>query len=49
MSTEAKPVIRALNEAETEALLARNHVGRLAYARDNRVDIEPVHYVYADG
>jgi uncharacterized protein len=30
-------------------LLRRNNVGRLAYARANRIDIQPVHYVYADG
>jgi nitroimidazol reductase NimA-like FMN-containing flavoprotein (pyridoxamine 5'-phosphate oxidase superfamily) len=31
------------------AILARNHVGRIAYSRGNFMDIEPVHYVYADG
>jgi uncharacterized protein len=41
--------VRELDRAECERILARNHVGRLAYARKNLVDIEPVHYVYADG
>jgi Predicted flavin-nucleotide-binding protein len=30
-------------------MLARHHVGRIAYAFRNRVDIEPIHYVYHDG
>jgi nitroimidazol reductase NimA-like FMN-containing flavoprotein (pyridoxamine 5'-phosphate oxidase superfamily) len=44
-----QPVIRALERAECEQILARNHVGRLAYAFQNHVDIEPLHYVYHDG
>lgn len=47
--TEDVPQFRDLDRAEIEAILARNHVGRIGYARDNRIDIEPVHYVYADG
>lgn len=34
---------------EIHALLARNNVGRMAYAKGNRIDIEPLHYVYSDG
>jgi uncharacterized protein len=49
MSTAAKPVIRKLTREECEQILARNHVGRMAYAWGNRVDIEPLHYVYHDG
>lgn len=30
------------------ALLERNHVGRLAYTFRDRVDIEPISYVYED-
>jgi nitroimidazol reductase NimA-like FMN-containing flavoprotein (pyridoxamine 5'-phosphate oxidase superfamily) len=30
------------------ALLARNHVGRIAYSFHDRVDIEPISYVFAD-
>ena len=37
---------RALGDDEARALLARLHVGRLAFARHDRVDIEPVHYVF---
>jgi nitroimidazol reductase NimA-like FMN-containing flavoprotein (pyridoxamine 5'-phosphate oxidase superfamily) len=45
----ARPSIRELNREECERILARNRVGRLAYTRQNRVDIEPLHYVYHDG
>ncbi|MGI9190032.1 MAG: pyridoxamine 5'-phosphate oxidase family protein [Longimicrobiaceae bacterium] len=41
--------IRSLDREEIEEILARNHVGRLAYAKGNRVDIEPLHYVYDVG
>ena len=43
------PRIRELTREECDAVLARGTVGRLAYARERRVDIEPLHYVYADG
>jgi nitroimidazol reductase NimA-like FMN-containing flavoprotein (pyridoxamine 5'-phosphate oxidase superfamily) len=49
MSTRATPVFRELDRAACEEILKRNHVGRLAYARANLVDIEPIHYVYDDG
>jgi nitroimidazol reductase NimA-like FMN-containing flavoprotein (pyridoxamine 5'-phosphate oxidase superfamily) len=45
----AKPTFRILNAAESEALLSRHNIGRIAYAFHERVDIEPIHYVYADG
>ncbi len=41
--------IHQLTRAEACALLARNHVGRVAYSLHDRVDIEPVHYVFKDG
>jgi len=43
------PSFRSLAHSDAEALLARNHVGRIAFTFHDRVDIEPVHYVYADG
>ncbi len=48
MKLEA-PRIRELGRAEMEAILARNNVGRIAYAFQDRVDIEPINYVYANG
>lgn len=44
-----RPRIRALTSAECEALLARNNVGRIAVAFHDRVDVQPIHYVYEDG
>jgi len=49
MTTTSAPTIRALTREECERILHRNQVGRLAYARSNRLDIQPVNYVYADG
>lgn len=49
VSTHTAPSIRALSQHECLALLARNHVGRLAFARDDRVDIQPLNYVYEAG
>ncbi len=40
--------IRTLGADECQALLASQHIGRLAYAYKQRVDIEPLLYV-ADG
>lgn len=41
--------IEELVHDDIVALLARNRVGRIAYAVHDRVDIEPIHFVYADG
>lgn len=49
MSDFQTTIFRDLTRAECDALLARNHVGRLAYTFRDRVDIEPIHYVYGDG
>jgi nitroimidazol reductase NimA-like FMN-containing flavoprotein (pyridoxamine 5'-phosphate oxidase superfamily) len=46
---QTTPTIRELTRAECDALLARNHVGRIAFTFRDRVDIEPVHFVYANG
>jgi nitroimidazol reductase NimA-like FMN-containing flavoprotein (pyridoxamine 5'-phosphate oxidase superfamily) len=43
------PEIRTMERAECEALLRRNHVGRVAFAFDRRVEILPIHYVFEDG
>lgn len=44
-----RPVFRALERAEIDRILRRNTVGRLASSFRDRVDITPIHYVYADG
>ena len=44
-----RPHFRELTREESLALLARNQVGRLAFAHRDRIDIEPLHYTYADG
>lgn len=49
MTEATTPVFRELTRDEIDALLARNNVGRIAYAFHDRVDIEPINYVYADG
>jgi nitroimidazol reductase NimA-like FMN-containing flavoprotein (pyridoxamine 5'-phosphate oxidase superfamily) len=43
------PSFRTLDATECEQLLSRNHVARIAYSFHDRVDIEPVHYVYDRG
>jgi nitroimidazol reductase NimA-like FMN-containing flavoprotein (pyridoxamine 5'-phosphate oxidase superfamily) len=46
MIIDTKPIVRALKGEEAQALLTRNTVGRIAFSRHDRVDIEPIHYVY---
>ena len=43
------PTFRVLDLSECEALLGRHHVGRIAYTFHDRVDIEPIHYVFEHG
>src|SRR5688572_26845124 len=49
MTEASKVQFVDLDDAETEAILARNHVGRLAFTFKDKVDIEPLSYVYAGG
>lgn len=44
-----RPVFRELRREESEEILSRNHVGRIAFAFHDRVDIEPIHYVFDSG
>jgi nitroimidazol reductase NimA-like FMN-containing flavoprotein (pyridoxamine 5'-phosphate oxidase superfamily) len=44
-----QPDFHVLDRAECEALLMSQHVGRLAFSFRDRVDIEPMHYVYSHG
>jgi uncharacterized protein len=46
---EITPVFRKLARNEVDELLARNHVGRIAFSLHDRVDIEPIGYVYEAG
>jgi nitroimidazol reductase NimA-like FMN-containing flavoprotein (pyridoxamine 5'-phosphate oxidase superfamily) len=43
------PVFRTLDRAACEAILSRNHVGRIAYAQGHTTAIVPVYYAYAEG
>ncbi len=38
-----------LERDEIDALLERHNVGRIAYTFRDRVDVEPINYVYRDG
>ena len=49
MSASDSPRFVTLSREECLALLARQHVGRLAFSFKDRVDIQPIHYVYEDG
>ncbi len=49
MTDHGTPRFTTLSHGECEAFLARHHVGRLAFSHRDRVDIEPLHYVYAQG
>jgi nitroimidazol reductase NimA-like FMN-containing flavoprotein (pyridoxamine 5'-phosphate oxidase superfamily) len=45
----SSPSFRSLSSSECEKILSRNHVARIAFSFHDRVDIEPVHYVYEHG
>ena len=49
MSDTPASAIRELTREECEALLAKNHVGRIGFSYRDHVDIEPISYVYDDG
>ena len=49
MSTHTRPTFFELTHDDAAALLERNHVGRLAFTFHDRVDIEPISYVFAEG
>ncbi len=48
MTAKKRLKIVELSRADAIELLERNHVGRLAFTFHDRVDIEPISYVYAD-
>jgi uncharacterized protein len=43
------PLVRTLTDSVCQDVLARNHIGRVAFAYHDRVNIAPLHYVVADG
>jgi uncharacterized protein len=49
MTRTQSPEFFELSRDDALALLARHHVGRLAFTFHDRVDIEPISYVLADG
>jgi uncharacterized protein len=46
--TTNPPRFRLLTQMECRALIARHHAGRLAFTFHDRVDIEPISYVFTD-
>ena len=42
-------IFREMDREEIEAMLLRNKVGRLAFSLHDRVDVQPIHYVYERG
>lgn len=48
-SDEFSPVFRELGRDEIEQILTRNNVGRIAFTLHDRVDIEPINYVFDGG
>lgn len=44
--THTPVLIAPLTDAEARAFLAAHHVGRIAFTLHDRVDIEPLHYVF---
>jgi uncharacterized protein len=46
MASTTAPTLRELTAEESRELLARNHVGRVAFTLHDRVDIEPIGYVF---
>ncbi|HEY6827126.1 MAG TPA: pyridoxamine 5'-phosphate oxidase family protein [Gemmatimonadaceae bacterium] len=49
MAKIGRPVFYELPRGEALQLLANHHVGRLAFTFRDRVDIEPISYLYHDG
>ena len=48
-ATPDHPEIRAMTQHACVALLTRQRVGRIAFSYNDRVDIQPIHFVYEAG
>jgi nitroimidazol reductase NimA-like FMN-containing flavoprotein (pyridoxamine 5'-phosphate oxidase superfamily) len=48
-SSGSNPVFRKLDRSEIDEILGRNNVGRIAFTMHDRVDIEPINYVFDSG
>ena len=46
--THTHPTFRELPAAESREILERHNVGRIAFSFHDRVDIQPIHYVFKD-
>ena len=49
MLTATRPIFAELSHNFAYTMLKRLHVGRLAYSLHDRVDIQPINYVFDDG
>lgn len=49
MTTELLARSRELDQRDIRAVLARNHVARIAFQRGDGMEIRPIHYVFHDG
>jgi nitroimidazol reductase NimA-like FMN-containing flavoprotein (pyridoxamine 5'-phosphate oxidase superfamily) len=49
LAEHIRPEIRELEPNESEALLERNFVGRMAYIHEGRAEIVPIGYAYEPG
>jgi nitroimidazol reductase NimA-like FMN-containing flavoprotein (pyridoxamine 5'-phosphate oxidase superfamily) len=48
MTTRPTPTFAEIDRDEIDRILARNHVGRLAFSYRDRVDIQPLSYAFQD-
>lgn len=49
MATAPQLIVEELSEEQSRELLARNHLGRIAYTFKDQVDVRPLMYVLDDG